>query len=73
MVKRMPDKSAYNTRELNELTQHPRAHVLERHGHDVSNEALIKRSETPSIAPDGEISQNPPSFSSKFESFAKLK
>src|SRR6218665_4223248 len=59
--------------ELKELTQHPDAHVLERHGHDVIDEALIKRAKT-GIAPDGFIisrgakgSYKPP-YSSKFES-----
>jgi hypothetical protein len=73
VVKRMPDKSAYSQAELTELTQHPDAHVLERHGHDVTDEALVKRSGTPSVAPDGNTLPNPPPYSSKFESAEKLK
>ncbi|NJO00939.1 MAG: hypothetical protein HC880_03920 [Bacteroidia bacterium] len=67
-LKRVPDKSAYNASELTELTQHPNAHVLERHGHDVTDDALIKRAQTPSVAPDGNVANNPPSHSSKFNS-----
>lgn len=44
VVKRMADKSAYTVNELIELQQHPKGHTLERHGHDVTDEALIKRS-----------------------------
>jgi hypothetical protein len=77
VVKRMPDKSAYSANELTELTQYPDAHVLERHGHDVTDEALIKRANS-GIAPDGSFSgsvSNPykPPHSSKFESSAKVK
>ncbi len=67
-VRRVPDKSAYNSSELTELTQHPRAHVLERHGHDVTDDALIKRANT-GKAPDGSTtaSGNSPPYSSKFD------
>jgi hypothetical protein len=73
VVKRMPDKSAYSQAELTELTQHPDAHVLERHGHDVTDEALIKRANS-GIAPDGSTTYSgaPPPYSSKFESPEKL-
>ena len=73
IVKRMPDKSAYSTSELTELTQHPNAHVLERHGHDVTDEALIKRANS-GVAPDGSTiaSGNPPPYSSKFENPQKV-
>jgi len=52
--------------------QHPDAHVLERHGHDVIDEALITRATT-GIAPDDftvkKISKlTKPPYSSKFES-----
>jgi hypothetical protein len=69
----MPDKSAYSQAELTELTQLPEAHVLERHGHDVTDEALIKRAND-GIAPDGSTtaSGNPPPYSSKFESPQKV-
>ncbi|WP_298955523.1 hypothetical protein [uncultured Nonlabens sp.] len=73
VVKRAPETSGYNASELTELTQHPNAHVLERHGADVTDEALIKRSGTPSIAPDGKTLPNPPPYASKFESTSKLK
>jgi|GEM_PF-3473850 len=73
IVKRMPDKSAYSQSEINALTEHPNAHVLERHGHDVTDEALIKRANV-GIAPDGSTiaSGNPPPYSSKFESSQKV-
>ena len=76
-IKRVPDKSSYNASELTELTQHPNAHVLERHGHDVPDEALIKRANE-GIAPDGSNIGNPsspvkPPYSSKFETPDQLK
>jgi hypothetical protein len=72
-IKRVPDKSAYSASELTELTQHPNAHVLERHGHDVTDDALIKRANT-GKAPDGSTtaSGNPPPYSSKFDSPQKV-
>jgi hypothetical protein len=65
-MKRTPDVSAYNADDLTKLTEHPSAHTLERHGHDVTNEALIKRVEE-GIAPDG---ANAPisNYASRFES-----
>ncbi|WP_367589102.1 hypothetical protein [Aquimarina sp. 2201CG1-2-11] len=75
-VRRVPDKSPYNTSELTELTQHPNAHVLERHGHDVTDDALLKRANT-GKAPDGSTLGNPNNpikpFSSKFEKLRKVK
>ena len=73
-VKRVPDTAPYSPSELAELTQHPDAHVLERHGHDVSTEALNKRA-TSGVAPDGSttFSGNPPSHSSKFGTHKRLK
>ena len=77
VVKRMPDKSAYSANELTELQQHPKGHTLERHGHDVTDEALIKRANE-GIAPDGSyIGNNPtnppkPPYSSKFETPQQL-
>ncbi len=73
-VKRVPDESPYQSSELNKLTDHPDAHVLERHGHDVTDDALNKRA-TEGIAPDGSTTQsgNPPPYSSKFESPDKIK
>ncbi len=77
VVKRMPDKSAYSASELTELTQNSKAHTLERHGHDVTDEALIKRANS-GIAPDGSyIGNNPinppkPPYSSKFETPQQL-
>jgi hypothetical protein len=74
VVKRMPDKSAYSQTEINALTEHSDAHVLERHGHDVTDEALTKRATT-GKAPDGSTTYNgaPPPYSSKFENAEKLK
>ena len=76
-LKRVPDRSAYSASELTELTQHSRAHVLERHGHDVTDDALLKRANR-GIAPDGSTIGNPnnpvkPPYSSKFDSPDKLK
>lgn len=76
-IKRVPDKSSYNASELTELTEHPSAHVLERHGHDVPDEALIKRANE-GIAPDGSNIGNPSNpvklpYSSKFETPDQLK
>ena len=76
-IRRVPDRSAYDSSELTELTQHPRAHVLERHGHDVPDEALIKRANE-GIAPDGSnigdpANPVPPPYSSKFENTDQLK
>ena len=76
-VRRVPDKSGYSETDLNKLTEHPRAHVLERHGHDVTDEALIKRANE-GIAPDGSNIGNPsnpvkPPYSSKFETPDQLK
>ena len=65
--------SPYNSSELTELTQHPNAHVLERHGHDVTEDALIKRAKNPSYAPDGKLSTITPPHSSKFNSAEDLK
>ncbi|NVK83697.1 MAG: hypothetical protein HWE21_05215 [Cytophagia bacterium] len=72
--KRTPDVSGYSSSDLTKLTEHPNAHVLERHGHDVSDEALIKRANT-GIAPDGSTipSGNPPPYSSKFSNTNTLK
>ncbi len=73
-VRRVPDTSGYSQSDLNKLNDHPDAHVLERHGHDVTDDALNKRA-TEGIAPDGSTSQsgNPPPYSSKFESPDKIK
>ena len=77
VVKRMADKSAYTANELTELQQHSKGHTLERHGHDVTDEALIKRANE-GIAPDGSyIGNNPtnppkPPYSSKFETPQQL-
>ncbi|MEZ4986321.1 MAG: hypothetical protein R2795_14990 [Saprospiraceae bacterium] len=63
-VRRVPETAGYSQSDLAFLTQHPSAHVLERHGHDVTDAALIKRSTT-GIAPDGHSTGIPP-HSSKF-------
>lgn len=72
--KRTPDVSGYSSSDLTKLTEHHNAHVLERHGHDVSDEALIKRAHT-GIAPDGSttLTGNPPLHSSKFSNTDTLK
>jgi hypothetical protein len=74
-VRRVPDETPYTgTSYLDRLTEHPDAHVLERHGHDVTDDALAKRATT-GIAPDGSTtySGNPPPYSSKFASSDKVK
>ena len=77
-MKRTPDTSGYDADELAKLTDHPNAHTLERHGHDVTDDALIKRANE-GIAPDGTTigSSGPPypkpAYSSKFDSPEKLK
>jgi len=65
-IRRVPDRSPYSASEITDLTQLPNAHVLERHGHDVPDEALLKRAQSPSHAPDGKLSNNAPPHSSKF-------
>ncbi len=77
-VKRVPDESPYvNTTYHTKLTEHPNAHVLQRHGHDVTDDALIKRANE-GIAPDGStINPNPPytkpPYSSKFDNSDAVK
>lgn len=65
-VRRVPDVSGYTNAELDFLEGHLDAHMLERHGHDVTDDAIRKRAQT-GIAPDGYPS-NAPSYSSKFSS-----
>lgn len=72
-IRRVPDKSAYSQNEISALTNHPKSHTLERHGHDVPDDALVKRAGTPSVAPDGKTIPTPPSHSSKFENPDRLK
>ena len=77
-VRRVADETPYSRSEITELTINRDAHTLERHGHDVTDEALIKRAND-GIAPDGSyIGQNPlnpprPNYSSKFETPGQLK
>jgi hypothetical protein len=74
-LRRAPDEAPYaGTSYQTKLNEHPNSHVLERHGHDVTDDALTKRA-TSGIAPDGSttFSGNPPPYSSKFESPEKIK
>lgn len=75
-VKRVPETGGYDPQDLTQLSgpnAHPNCHVLERHGHDVTDDALIKRATTrPSVAPDGSTMNNPPDYSSKFDSPEKV-
>jgi len=75
-VKRVPKTGGYDPQDLAQLSgpnAHPNCHVLERHGHDVTDDALIKRATTrPSVAPDGSTMNNPPDYSSKFDSPEKV-
>ncbi|MFT6963889.1 MAG: hypothetical protein ACJAWV_003627, partial [Flammeovirgaceae bacterium] len=65
-MKRTPDVSSYNADDLAKLKNHPDAHALERHGHDVTDDALKKRAEK-GIAPDG-VNTGSPNYSSRFNS-----
>ncbi|KYG75537.1 hypothetical protein AWW68_19690 [Roseivirga spongicola] len=58
--------------DLSKLTEHPNARSLERHGHDVTDEVLIKRANT-GVAPDGSKRPTPPLYSSKFESSDRVR
>lgn len=77
-VQRVADEAPYVANGyLTKLKEHPNAHTLERHGHDVTDDALIKRANE-GIAPDGStIGSDPPytlpDYSSKFESPDALK
>lgn len=75
----MPETGGYSQAELDLLTQNPASHVLEKHGHDVTDAALIKRATgegSPvsghSYSPDGELAGIPP-YSSKFSSQQAVK
>jgi len=75
----VPETSAYSQAELDFLDQHRSAHVLERHGHDVTDDALIRRATgegsplpNQSYAPDGDLAGIPP-HSSKFRSEQMVK
>lgn len=74
-VRRVPETGGYSQAEL-DLIDPNNAHVLARHGHDVTDDALRKRAGE-GIAPDGSKLGNPNNpikpFSSKFESPEKLK
>ncbi|MCE7993631.1 MAG: hypothetical protein HEP71_16725 [Roseivirga sp.] len=84
-LKRVPDTKPYDkpyTRPdgttgnlMSDIKPTNNAHVLERHGHDVTDDALRRRA-TQGIAPDGSTLGNPNNpikpFSSKFGSSAKL-
>ena len=77
-VKRVPDEAPYQSGDyLTKLKEHPNAHTLDRHGHDVTDDALLKRANE-GIAPDGStIGNSPPytlpPYSSKFDSPDALK
>ena len=71
-MKRKPDVSGYDADDLTKLTEHRDAHVLERHGHDVTDDALVKRANT-GTAPDGNNPGFKPPYSSKFESPDQVK
>ena len=75
-VKRVPDKTPYLYTTYETKLTGPNTHVLERHGHDVTDDALIKRA-SEGIAPDGTILGSPIApikpFSSKFDDSDKLK
>jgi hypothetical protein len=79
-LRRAPDEAPYaGTNYQTRLNEHLNAHVLERHGHDVTDDALLKRADK-GIAPDGStIGSNTsppfplPPYSSKFGSSDALK
>jgi hypothetical protein len=68
--RRVPDLSEYNEDQIRMLTEHKSGHVLERHGHDVTDVSLLKRART-GTAPDGKRS-SPPAYSSKFYNSKRL-
>ena len=51
-VKRVPETGGYSQTDIAFLTQNPSSHTLLRHGHDVTDDALIKRA-TEGISPEG--------------------
>lgn len=76
-VRRVPDETPYTGSNYNGKIKHENGHTLERHGHDVTDDALIKRAKE-GIAPDGStINATPPyvkpPYSSKFDSPEALK
>ena len=72
-VRRVPETSGYSQSEIDFLTNSPDGHALQRHGHDVTDEALIKRS-TEGITPDGELNNFPAGgVSSKFSNEQAVK
>lgn len=78
-VRRVPETGGYSQAELDLLTQNPASHVLEKHGHDVTDAALIKRATgegSPvagmSYSPDGELA-GIPDYCSKFSNQQALK
>ena len=77
--RRAPPTADYSTTNLNLLTSHQNAHTLDRHGPDISDEALIRRANE-GIAPDGSTRGGPrpdgtyfsPIMSSRFDSPQEL-
>jgi hypothetical protein len=51
-VKRVPETGNYSQTDIAFLTKNPSSHTLLRHGHDVTDDALIKRA-TEGISPEG--------------------
>jgi hypothetical protein len=78
-IMRKPDVSDYSPAQISILQGGIKAHTLEKHGHDIPDEALKKRATT-GLAADGSvngITSNPdfvsiPSKSTKFESAQKM-
>ena len=71
-VRRVPETSGYSQSEVNFLTELPDGHALHRHGPDVTDDALIKRSTT-NIAPDGADAPPAGGLSTKFSSEQAVK
>ncbi len=57
-VKRVRDETGLDQAQIDFLTASPKAHCLEKHGANVTDEALKFRTET-GIAPNGELGNNP--------------
>jgi len=66
-----PDLSSFNHDQIEQLTSHPNAHTLDRHGADVTREDRLIRAHT-GESRDGSDNGSIPEFSSSFDSDSQL-